>query len=286
MDTIHILAALCSALLHAGWNASIKASRQPAEAMAAQMILSAVMSLPIIMWFGLPPLQAWLWILAATLTNTVIVTTLLRAYALGGFGIVYPVTRAVSVLMVVPLAAALTGERITIPAMLGVALIVASLGMLSSTATRATAHETGHDQTFSKRALMWTCVSGVATAVYVMCDASGVRASGSPWTYGCTMAITNAAAMAWRQRHVGSPLVIVRKHWHVGLPAATAAMASYLAILWVWSVAPVAPAAALRDTSAIFAILIAVIWLREPLTRSRIGAVLLAALAVPLLRWA
>jgi drug/metabolite transporter (DMT)-like permease len=278
METIHIAMALLSAVLHAGWNASIKANARPAEAMAAQMILSAVISLPGLMWFGLPPPRAWIWILAATMTNTVIVITLLRAYALGGFGVVYPVTRAVSVLLVVPLAAALTGDRITVPATLGIALVVSSLGML--------AFHARSDNTFSTRALMWTCLSGVATAVYVMCDASGVRASGSPWPYGCTMAVTNAAVMSWRHRHVGSPIAIVSRQWRVGLPAAIAAMASYLLILWVWSVAPVAPAAALRDTSAIFAILIAVIWLREPLTRPRLGAVFLAALAVPLLRWA
>ena len=41
---------------------------------------------------------------------------------------------------------------------------------------------------------------------------------------------------------------------------------------------------ALRDTSAVFALLIAVIWLKEPFTKTRVAAVLLAAAAVPLLR--
>ncbi len=59
---------------------------------------------------------------------------------------------------------------------------------------------------------------------------------------------------------------------------------SYLLIVWVWSGAPIAPAAALRDTSAIFAILIAVLWLKERFTPMRIAAVLLTAAAVPLLR--
>jgi EamA domain-containing membrane protein RarD len=40
----------------------------------------------------------------------------------------------------------------------------------------------------------------------------------------------------------------------------------------------------LRDTSAVFAIVIAVIWLKEPFTRTRVLAVLLAAAAIPLLR--
>jgi hypothetical protein len=51
---------------------------------------------------------------------------------------------------------------------------------------------------------------------------------------------------------------------------AAVAVISYLLILWVWSVAPIAPAAALRDTSAAFAILIAILWLKEPFTRLRV----------------
>jgi len=63
-------------------------------------------------------------------------------------------------------------------------------------------------------------------------------------------------------------------------------MLSYILILWVWSVAPIAPSAALRDTSAVFAILIAVLWLKETITPLRLAAVLLSAAAVPLLRLA
>jgi drug/metabolite transporter (DMT)-like permease len=70
----------------------------------------------------------------------------------------------------------------------------------------------------------------------------------------------------------------------VTVVAGFASMASYLLILWVWDHGPIAPAAALRDTSAIFALLIAVFWLKEPFDRLRIAAVLLSAAAVPLLR--
>src|SRR5262249_61034204 len=116
--------------------------------------------------------------------------------------------------------------------------------------------------------------------------AQGARQAGSPWAYGFTVSITNALAMWWRQRHLGSPWRLLRRHACVAVPAGIAAVISYLLILWVWSLAPVAPAAALRDTSAVFAILIAVVWLREPFTRTRVAAVVLAILAVPLLRLA
>jgi len=126
--------------------------------------------------------------------------------------------------------------------------------------------------------------AGVGAAGYILCDAQGVRVSGSPWAYGFVVSITNAAAMCWRQRRNGAPWVQLKGQWSIAAPAAVASVVSYLLILWVWGHAPIAPAAALRDTSAVFAILIAVVWLKEPFTRTRILAVLLAATAIPLLR--
>lgn len=277
MEPAYVLAALLSAVLHAGWNAAVKASPRPSEAMATQMLLGAVMVVPALAVTGLPPAQAWPWLAASTLTNVVTNTALLRAYALGSFGVVYPVVRAVSVLLVVPLAAWLAGDRLGLAALAGIGLIVISLGVLGLGA---------RDAAFSPRALGWTLVAGLSTAVYVICDAHGVRAAGAPWAYGFTVSITNAVAMWWRIRAAGSPLALARRNWAIGAPAALAAIVSYVLILWVWTHAAIAPASALRDTSAVFAILIAVIWLRERLTPSRVAAVALAAAAVPLLRLA
>ncbi|HKX07895.1 MAG TPA: hypothetical protein VJN67_06855, partial [Stellaceae bacterium] len=166
MESVHVGAALLSAVLHAGWNAAVKASTRPTEAMAAQMLVGAVIVLPALFWTGLPAQAAWIWIAASTLMNVVTVSALLRAYALGGFGIVYPVVRAVSVLLVVPLAALLVGDRLGLGAIAGVGMIALSLGML--------AYGAGRGRDFSVRALAWTLVTGLSTAAYIACDARGV----------------------------------------------------------------------------------------------------------------
>src|SRR4029453_3316190 len=126
--------------------------------------------------------------------------------------------------------------------------------------------------------------AGLGAAGYILCDAQGVRAAGSPWAYGFGVSTTKTAALLWRQPRHGGRWMQLQGQWSVAVPAAVASVASYLLFLWVWGHAPIAPAAALRDTSAVFAILIAVVWLKEPFTRTRIVAVLLAAAAVPLLR--
>jgi drug/metabolite transporter (DMT)-like permease len=128
-------------------------------------------------------------------------------------------------------------------------------------------------------------VIGVRLA-FSRCDAQGVRRAGSPWAYGFVVSVTNAAAMSWTQRAAARPWRIVAGHAATAVPMAIAAVTSYLLILWVWSGAPIASAAALRDTSAVFAIVIAIGWLKEPFTRLRLLAILLSAAAVPLLRFA
>ncbi len=276
MGILQVAAALLSAMLHAGWNAAVKASARPTDVMAAQMLASGVLVLPGLLWSGLPARAAWIWIGASTLMNVVTVSALLRAYELGGFGVVYPVVRSVSVLLVAPLSAALVGDRLGLGAILGVALIAAALATLAYGARR--------DRTFSLHALAWTLAAGIGTAAYIACDARGVRAAGSPLAYGFAVSALNAVAMGWRQRHVAMPWRLVWMNAGVAFPAAAAAVASYLLILWVWTEAPIAPASALRDTSAVFALLIAALWLKEPFTRSRVMAVLCAATAVPLLR--
>jgi drug/metabolite transporter (DMT)-like permease len=276
MDSVDIAAALLSAVLHASWNAAIKASSRAQQAMTAQMVLSALIVLPGLLWSGLPPVAAWPWIAATTVMNVVTVGALLRAYERAGFGIAYPVVRAVAVLLVVPLAALVAGDRPGAAAAIGVLIIALALSTLAWDAAR--------DKSLALGALGWALVAGLVTAGYILCDVRGVRAAGSPWSYGFTVSLTNALAMCWRARRDGAPWRQVSAEWRIALPAAVASATSYLLILWVWSHAPVAPAAALRDTSALFAILIAVIFLHEPFTRRRVVAVLLAAAAVPLLR--
>jgi len=278
MESQHFAAALLSAVLHAGWNAAVKASARPTDAMAAQMLSGAVLVLPGLVWTGFPDEASWPWIVASTLMNVVTVSALLRAYGLGGFGVVYPVVRAVSILLVVPLAAELVGDHLKPAAVAGVCLIAVSLAMLACDARR--------DREFTLRALAWTLVAGLSTAAYVACDARGVRLAESPWAYGFAVSVTNGLAMGWRQRHIASPWGLVRSNAAIAAPTSLAAVASYLLILWVWTQAPIAPASALRDCSAVFAILIAVLWLKEAFTPSRMAAVFLAAVAVPLLRLA
>ena len=276
MDTIYILAALGSALLHATWNAAVKSTGQHTAVMTGQMLVAGLVGLPVLFFVDFLRWESLVWIAASALFNVMGIKAILRAYDHGEFGLVYPMSRAIMIMLVVPLSTLLAHERLSTGAMLGIALIITALALLALSAR--------HGQNLSRQVLIWTGVGGVLSACTVLIDANGIRQSGSPFAYGCLTAIFNAANMAWQQRRLPGLVSTIRRHAHVTLWTGVLSMVSYLLIVWVFSKASIAGAAALRDTSSVFAVLIAMVFMKEAISRIKLLAVALAIAAIPLMR--
>ena len=276
MDTIYILAALSSALLHATWNAAVKSTGQHSAIMTGQMLVAALVGLPVLFFVEPPGLASLGWIAASAGFNVLGLRAILRAYDQGEFGLVYPMSRAIMIMLVVPLSTLLAHEQLSVGAMLGIGLIISALAVLALGAGK------GHD--VSRHVLIWTGVGGVLSACTVLIDAHGIRQSGSPFAYGCIVAIVNATNMTWQQRRRPDLFATMRQHASVTLWSGVLSMASYLLIVWVFSKAPIAGAAALRDTSSVFAVLIAMVFMKEAINRTKLLAVGMALAAIPLMR--
>ena len=278
MDTIYILAALSSALLHATWNAAVKSTGQHSAIMTGQMLVAALVGLPVLFFVEPPGLASLGWIAASAGFNVLGLRAILRAYDQGEFGLVYPMSRAIMIMLVVPLSTLLAHEQLSAGAMLGIGLIISALAVLALGAGK------GHD--VSRNVLIWTGVGGVLSACTVLIDAHGIRQSGSPFAYGCIVAIVNATNMTWQQRRRPDLFATMRQYASVTLWSGVLSMASYLLIVWVFSKAPIAGAAALRDTSSVFAVLIAMVFMKEAINRTKLLAVGMALAAIPLMRLA
>lgn len=296
MDGLAVGAALLSALLHAAWNAAVKASPAPHDAMSAQMLLSALFVLPLVVVGGLPPVAAWPWVVLSTVLSMGAVHALLKGYEEAPFGVVYPIARASSVLLVLPLAALVAGERVSARATGGVALVGAAVALL--------ALRGGVLRTLNRRALAWTLAAAACTAGYVISDGRGVRQTGSALTYGATLSIANALLwLGWQRQRAARDARRAAEHdpaaaaalppihgwlralpWRRTVPVALASTASYLLILYALRQAPIALASALRDTSAIFAVLIAALLLKERLDGRSLAAVAMATAGAVLVR--
>lgn len=274
MDGILVAAALLSAALHAAWNAWVKAAPDPQDAMAAQVIGAGLASAALLVVVPLPPPASLPWLASSTLLNLLILGALVRGYALGGFGFVYPVARAVSPLLVALFATLLVGERLSPTGWAGVALVSGAVAVFASgEALRRPA------------ALVYALAAGALSAAYVLSDAQGARLSPSVLGYGLSLSVLSAlACAALLRRRGGRVRAVLCAHRGLATLGAGAAIASYLLILWVWSRGPIALGAALRDTSVVFAGLLAALVLREPLTPRRAGALLLALAGMACLR--
>lgn len=276
METTFIIACLCSAFLHAVWNAAVKGSGKPAEVMTGQMIMAALLGLPLLVFVQAPDPSIVLWLAASSVANIISLKSMLKAYVHGDFGLVYPMTRAIIIMVVTSLSAVIAHDVLTAGAMVGIAMIVVSLITIALNA-RSGKH-------FPLSVLLWTGVAGVTGACSVLLDANGIRQTGSPFAYGCLAAITNASVMVWYQRKTPLLWHTMRLHKGTILIAGVLSMASYLLIVWVFSKAPIAGAAALRDTSAVFAVIIAMVFLKEKINPTKLIAICLAILAIPLIR--
>jgi len=274
---ITVAAALLSAFLHAAWNAAVKASADPKGAMAAQVMASGLVALPLLAELPLPSAAALPWLAGSALFNFLTFLALLRGYEEGGgFGLVYPLARAVSPLLVLGLASAISGEAVSGLGTAGIALVSGGVAFF--------AYGEGRQH---PAAFLYALLAGGASAAYAVCDANGVRHAASVLGYGFAVSVVNALVFAsfYRLRTARSALAALRSHSAIAILGAAASTLSYLLILWVWSRAPVALGAALRDTSLVFAALIAAA-LGERLTLPRLGAIALVTAGACAIRFA
>ncbi|TFW26042.1 DMT family transporter, partial [Duganella callida] len=138
-----------------------------------------------------------------------------------------------------------------------------------------------------RRATAYALLNAAVIAGYTMLDGVGVRRSGAPAGYAMWLFVLTAAMLLLCSANRWAELpAYVRTHRRVMLLGGVGTLASYGLALWAMTLAPVAAIAALRETSILFAALIAAVFLRERLAPARIIAVILIACGAALMRLA
>jgi drug/metabolite transporter (DMT)-like permease len=279
IETLPFLAVLASALLHATWNAIARAGSEPGDVLASGVMASGLVSLPFLMWFGLPAAQSLPWLATGVLINTIGTRLAMAAYRRASFGLAYPVMRAGIPLLTLPVGAVLLNEWPRPSGVAGVLLIASALIMLAFAARRAGQAET--------RGLGYALLAAVAGAGYVTADAGGVRVSGNVFSYAFAICVGNALAMmAIMALERRNPFKLVPRHASRAFSISAVSMTSFLLYIWAVASTPVALAAALRETSVLFAVAIAQYVLKEDVGRFQWLAAALAVAGVIAIRMA
>jgi drug/metabolite transporter (DMT)-like permease len=258
-------AVLGAALLHAAWNALIKAGRDPLLDTALVALAGSAMALPLTLLVEAPARASWPYIAGTVVVHIGYYVAIAAAYRLGDLSHIYPVMRGAAPLLVALASGIWFGEALGPGGWTGVLLIsggVLSLAAAGDAVGRARSLAAERNST---AATLWALLSAAIIAVYTLIDAAGARASGGTERYVVWLFVFlglpfGLYVLATRR---GALLVHTRRHWWVGVVGATCSGLSYGIALWAMTRAPVAVVAALRETSVIFAALIGAWLLKE-----------------------
>lgn len=263
MNQTAALLMIASGAIHAVVNAVVKAGGDKMSSRALIDGASAILVMPLAFVVPLPE-GAWHWLLASTLVHFFYLYFLIRAFEVADMSTAYPIMRGSAPVIAAVVAVLLFDEPISWAVAGGIGLV--TLGTLAVALWRAP----------DRRALGWALATGATVAAYTVIDAQGVRAAPSAASYfvwvfmalggfiACTFAV-------WR-----GPVFLstARQQWKPGLLAGALSIGSYGLALFAYRLGDVPRLAALRETSILFGVLIAVVALNE-----RVGKVRLAGAA-------
>ncbi len=261
--TLATILALISAMAHAVFGALQKGAHDPWLSRGSIDLwmggLAAPVALLLLPW---PTVAEWWWLLGAVGLHFVFKLTMALAFERAAFTVVYPVARGVGPLVTVIFAMAVFGERFAPVQWLGLALLSGGILLLAA----RNLSEERIDLRALKIGMAWAVAGGLMVALYTTYDAAAIRAAPDPlvflvWFFFVTS--LDFPVLAWlryrRMAHPPAPGPLLLR----GVIGAVIGYVSFGGIMLATLLGKVGEAAALRETSTVFAALIGWFILRE-----------------------
>ena len=143
----------------------------------------------------------------------------------------------------------------------------------------------GSGRSVTRSAIGWATATGVTIGAYTVIDAQGVRAAPSAlsyiaWIFLMLGGVIGLAFALWRGPRF---MLAARSEWRAGLFAGAMSIVTYGLALWAYRLGDTPRLAALRETSIVFATLIAIFILKERVTAARGAGIAVIALGAAVL---
>jgi drug/metabolite transporter (DMT)-like permease len=272
------LIVLAAAAMHAGWNACVKVKLDPLLAMAMIQFTAGIFAVPALLMTGLPRAEAWPWLVGSLMLHLGYCIGLAEAYRRADMSQIYPMARGSAPLLTMAAALTLFGERLSPLQFVAIGLLGVGIMLISALGRR-------RGTAFDPVALGFAGFTAVMISGYTLVDGLGARAAGDPHAYSAALFVIDALpliAFAVLRRGGKPALTAMRPFWLQGAAGGLLALGAYWIAIWAMTVAPIPLVAAVRESSVLFAALIAYLWLKEPLQASRLVACgcIVAALAL------
>ncbi|MFI4976860.1 MAG: EamA family transporter [Caulobacterales bacterium] len=253
---------LVSGAAHAVVNAILKSGQDKMSSRALIDGFSAVIVLPLAFILPLPH-HAWGWLATSGVIHLAYLVSLIKAFEAADMLVTYPLLRGLAPTLASIVSVTVFREPITVLVACGVGLV--SIGVMIAAFGRH----------LDRKALFWSLLCGACIALYTVTDAKGVRAAPTApsyivWIFLVDGGIIGGMFALWRGPRF---ILSARSEWKPGLIAGALSIVTYGLALWAFRLGDIPRLAALRETSILFAVVIAVAFLKERVTPARLASV-------------
>jgi len=256
---------LGAAMVHAIWNALIKADGDRLSLIKIMSLTQLVVSASLLPFVALPAADAWPYLMASVVLNTGYILFLHRAYQSGDLSLAYPLARGAAPFIVAVVSILVLGEQLSRLSQLAILLI--GIGITSL----ALARNSKGTRDFPTVLLALT--TGVFIAGYTIADGLGARASDDAHGYmiwlSLITAISIVLAVTIIQGNKSNRQPVSRRSVTAGIASGLMSYGSSWIVIWALTLAPLAMVSALRETSIAFAVVIGALLLKEPVDLKR-----------------
>jgi len=273
---------LASALMHAMSATILKSTHHKHAVRGISLVMAFCVALCFVPFVPLPTGKAWVFLGLSALIHTIYINLTIATLERGDLGLVYPFMRGLAPIFSAGIAFIVFKESLDGFAICGLLLVAGALIVLSGHGNFSS-----RMQALYKDRVMFSLavLTALSTALYSIVDASGVRAVSNPWSYvvwfGVIVEPVCVASLYWRRR--ATFFTGVQREWKKGVLFGAVSMPGFAIAIYVFSLGPVARLAALRETSVLFAAILATIFLGEKFGHKRVIMALFVSLGLYLM---
>ncbi len=279
---------LLSALAHAAWNALVKSSRDPENAIVGMMLVGGLTGLTIAVATraALPGPSALFWIVVSGILEAVYFVLLARALSRAPLGAVYTIVRGGGLVVLWPASVLLLGERITLGHFVGTVFVLAGLTATGASGTRPASGSIAEAaRTRARSGLVAAACCALFVGGYQLAYKIALSKGGSPAIVnGVSLCIGSTLSLLARFGDRGHVLAAVRRERWRTLVGGLLGSIGFLLFLLAMRNAGAGSVATLRNTSILFAQGMAVALGERPKKLALAGALAVTIGAVALAR--
>lgn len=267
---------LAAAFFHASWNLIVKGGENKLFEIAINALGGGLGALFLLPFTDFPGTACLPMLILSCLSHIVYYLAMAAAYKTGEMILTYTIMRG-SAPVFTALTLTLLGHPLPFLGWAGI--LILCCGILSLAVDNSPSDK-------KKKSVLYALRAAFIIMTYTLADGLGARSASSSLAYTCWLYLVNTVPIQiWVITRNGKEyLTYLKKRAPLGILGGLCGLASYGIAIWAMTKAPIAIVGALRETSVIFGMILAVLFLKEKLTFRRLLAVILVTLGAMLAR--